>query len=331
MGAKAVNEEEKSLILTLHENGIKSVEIANKLGRHTTTICKVLKSFNINATNHHKLDEAEIDSIVELYINGKTIKDIHRLYKHLNISEGAINYHLRKRKVTRRNGKQVKLDHDYFENIDTEHKAYFLGLIAADGSVMKQQKSKNGYSHSLRLELMADDRYIIEHLKNELKSDLNVKEYKSSNNRSGWKEKHNAYIQFHSKKLFDDLGNYGIHPNKTVNLEALPSIDDEYMRHYIRGFFDGDGTVYLNSNYSEPRPIFGFYGTFDFLDNLQEYLISKLNINRRKITKQKDANVCFVTYSTKSNIVDFYNYIYEGANIFLKRKKDKFDIFIENN
>lgn len=232
-------------------------------------------------------------------------------------------------KITRKNGKQAKLNHDYFETIDTEEKAYFLGLIAADGSIIKHKKSKNGYSHILRLELMASDKYIIERLRDELKSNLQVREYKKAINRDGWKDKHNAYIQFHSKKLFDDLNKYGIGERKTTTLKKLPNLNEEFMRHFIRGFFDGDGCVYINYRYKVPRPHFSFYGTYEFLSDLKEHLVQELNLSNRKVHQKKTQNVSMVTFSTVSDVKNFYDYIYKDATVFLHRKKEKFDLYID--
>lgn len=329
IGGKPLNQKEKEYILELNSKGLKNVDIAKQTKRHVTTICRVLKSFNIEATNHKKLNQQEIANIIKTYSSGKTIEQISEQYPHA--TAGAVNYHLRKAGITRGNGKQVTLLHDYFETIDSEAKAYFLGLIAADGSAMKRKRSKNGYSHIIRLELMVSDKYIIEALKNELGSNLKVRDYKSSNNREGWKEKHNAYIAFHSKKMFNDLNKYGIGINKTINLKHLPNLNEKMMRHFIRGFFDGDGTVYTaSSKYKKPRPIFGFYGTYEFITSLQDYLINKLKVSKRKVIKQKDANVSFVTYSTIEDIQNFYKYIYEDATIYLHRKKEKFDLHIDS-
>lgn len=99
------------------------------------------------------------------------------MYKDKDITVGAINYHLRRKGITRNTGRQVQIDHEYFNIINSEPKAYFLGLITADGSVIKYQKSKNGFSYILRLELKVEDKYLLEIFANELNSNLKPKEY----------------------------------------------------------------------------------------------------------------------------------------------------------
>jgi hypothetical protein len=331
IGAKQIDKNEEELIIQLQKQGFKSIDIAKKLHRHPTSICHILRKNGIHNINNIKLKREEIDQIKGLYLSGMTIQEIHKKLDCLNVSEGAINYVLRKENVTRPNGKQATIDHNYFETIDTEEKAYFLGFLAADGCVRIEKKSQNGYSYCIRLELKVEDKYIIEKLRDELKSDLTVKEYIGQSgfkNKKYNKLKRNAYISFYSKKIFNDLAKLGIHPGKTFNLSKLPCLNPTMMKHYIRGFFDGDGTVYINKSYAEPRTIFGFYGTNSFLNSLQDYLIDINILNKkRKIFKKKVEKVSFVTYSTINDINNFYHYIYDSATIYLTRKKRKFDLY----
>lgn len=243
------------------------------------------------------------------------------MYKDKDITVGAINYHLRRKGITRNTGRQVQIDHEYFNIINSEPKAYFLGLITADGSVIKYQKSKNGFSYILRLELKVEDKYLLEIFANELNSNLKPKEYEQYyQNRS---KKHNAYISFHSKKIFYDLEKYGVVPNKTFKLNKLPNIPLQYMHHFIRGYFDGDGTVYFHNRYTPPQLRFGFYGTYDFLSSIRDYLVEYVGLNKVSVHKKKQSNVSMVTFAALNNIIKFYEYIYKDANIYLKRKKRK--------
>ena len=67
MSRNLVKDEEKKRILLMHKEGMKNVEIAKITGRHVTTICRILKSFGIDAKNHHKLTNDDINNIVKLY------------------------------------------------------------------------------------------------------------------------------------------------------------------------------------------------------------------------------------------------------------------------
>ena len=265
--------------------------------------------------------------IKDLYLDGKTIQYIHKNYFEGKCSEENINYILKQIGITRRNGIQAKLNHNYFSIIDTEEKAYFIGLLLADGSV--RHNKEKGESYSIRLELKYEDKYMIEKLTSLLESDNPVKEYKSDKSREGWKEKHNAYNTFNSTLMFNDLSKYGIIPNKTLKIQKIPDIRESLMHHLIRGYFDGDGTVYITKR--DKKLHYGFYGTYNFISNIKEYLMNVINISNNKITKQKNADVSFVAFSRQEDIKNFYSYIYNNATIYLIRKKKIFDDYLNNN
>lgn len=314
-------------MIELNKQGYKSIEISKILNIHPTTVCKNFKKWGIVANNHLKLTSDDKEDIKKQYLSGKTIQEIHKLYKD-KVSEGAINWFLKKEKITRPNGKKAVLDHNFFETIDTEEKAYFLGFIMADGSIQKVKKSKNGFSYVISIEIKVSDKYILEKFKNAIRSNLEVKEFKSERSQDGWKPKHNAYFRVFSQKMFMDLNKLEVHPNKTFVADKLPKLSKEMMRHYIRGFFDGDGTVYVSKSYREPRPIFGFYGTYSFITNFRDFLEQEINLKHRKVHEKKTQNVSMVTYSTIDDIINFYDYIYRDSTIYLHRKKDIFDKYI---
>ncbi|WP_421021935.1 hypothetical protein, partial [Klebsiella pneumoniae] len=81
--------------------------------------------------------------------------------------------------------------------------------------------------------LKSEDKYILDKLNQELNGTGKIYEPKKRNE---------ASLAYSSKELFDDLGKYGIVPNKTFSA-YVPAIDKELMPHLIRGIFDGDGTV----------------------------------------------------------------------------------------
>ena len=280
---------------------------------------------DLPSNNGKILTPPDRNLIKKLYLKGHTIRYIHQEFFKDKCSEYAVNDVLRSMNITRPRGATAKIKHDYFSTIDTEEKAYFIGFLLADGSVRHNKEKKNSYS--IRLELKYEDKYIIEKLTELLESDNPVKEYKSSARDGGWKEKHNAYNAFNSTQMFNDLSKYGIVPHKTLKLKKLPSVDEELMHHMIRGYFDGDGTVYITKNDSKLH--FGFYGTYDFITDIRDYLINKIKLNKNKVIKQKNANVSFITFADSKDIKTFYNYIYSDANIFLTRKKNIFDYYLK--
>ena len=320
-----ITKEDEDLILVLHKQSKTQLEISKIIGCDRPTIGKFLKKHGIKATCPKILTIEDKEFIEELYLNGKTIEKIHLDYFLGKCTLGCINSFLKRKGLTRPNGKVAKINHDYFEKIDTQDKAYWLGMIFADGGVYHRTET----SKSLRLELKISDRYLIDELSRSLGSPLKSKEYIG---KSTWKNikhndtlKHNAYCAWHSEKLVNDLSKYGVIPNKTLTLSKIPTeIPQELMRHFIRGYFDGDGTVYHYKDGNRIVIRFGFYGTEDFVGSILSKLKSiniGVNVN---VYNQKESNVSFFLCTAKQDVKNFYDYIYKDANIFLNRKKEKF-------
>ena len=142
-------------------------------------------------------------------------------------------------------GSNSKINEKFFDNIDSEEKAYLLGFFIADGCMQKEEKKKDGkvYSYSYRFTLSnsIDDLEIIELFQ---KSICPNKKIEFINDQRGVKfRKEQARLRWTSKHMFETLESYNIHPRKTYDNEFfLPKImSDNLLRHFIRGLFDGDG------------------------------------------------------------------------------------------
>jgi len=307
---KRMSEEDKKMIVELYNQGKNTVEIAKMLGRHDTTIGDYLKSINLKPRNVKMyFSNQDKERIIELYNDGLSTKKIGEIY---GVTDKTIAKILKECNIELRNcGIQTKIiNHNYFEIIDSEYKAYFLGIMITDGSIIQQKSRKR--SPAISLELQSQDKYII---------DLFEKEICGNSNTTKVNKKGNAVFRGVSKKMAEDLAKYGVVPNKTFKT-YLPKIEDKLMRHLIRGIFDGDGTVYINSN---GRLVFGFYGTNTLLNQLKEYLIKEINISNNKVVNKKQHNVSMLYFSKINDVKSFYDFIYQDATIYLKRKKDKFD------
>ena len=103
------------------------------------------------------------------------------------------------------------------------------------------------------------------------------------------KIKAGALYQFSisNEKLYDDVVNLGLTPNKSLTMQ-FPNIPNEFVRHFIRGCWDGDGSVYID------KPSQKIYASFvsgsrDFLEamvgNLVNAGLPERTIHRHKHTK----------------------------------------------
>ena len=170
-----------------------------------------------------------------------------------------------------------KINETFFDVIDSEEKAYLLGFFIADGCIQKEAKKKNGeiYSYSYRFSLnnSIDDieiiklfqKYICPHKKLEYK-----------NNQSGVKSKRKEQVSIRwvSKHMYETLNLYNIHERKTYdsNFEfPFDKIPKKLIRHFIRGYFDGDGCITRYVNIRTVSQHIEIIGTSDILNNILKY------------------------------------------------------------
>lgn len=222
---------------------------------------------------------------------------------------------MRKRHFTFDNqcSRKYHLNESFFEKIDCQEKAYFLGFIFADGSVSKTSKM-----NSLRIHLHPQDCDILNKFKNLLGSNAPII----------FDKKGYVHFSVFSKKLTDDLILLGAVPAKTFKIRfPFQIIPPELYRHFIRGYFDGDGCFTRNPR-QHSSVKFSITSNNFFVKELQNILVKRLGLNQVKLIKCKSDGIESLCYGGRNNFIKFYNFIYEGACIFLERKKEKADKFI---
>ena len=295
----------------MHSEGYNTVEIAKRLNRNNSSIGRFLRKNNLTVNySKCKLRKSDKEKIVELYQQGLTAKEILSLYNDKVQTENTIMSIVKQVGVNRPRGIVSDADKDYFSVIDTEAKAYYLGLLLTDGNVHKTKRNTEQYV--IQIDLKAEDREIIEKFKAEIHSSNQIRIYQNNN-------RNECLFGVCSTQMAHDLMDKGVFPNKTFEAELNFNIPPELFRHYIRGIFDGDGTVFV----SKDKLRFGFYGTHKLVSQVQEWLGEQINISQNKVFDKP--TVSFVIYQKKMDVLNFYNLIYKDATFYLRRKKDKFD------
>ena len=199
---------------------------------------------------------------------------------------------------------------DYFETINSEHKAYFLGLIISDGCIY----SKNNKQNLVGITLQDKDKYILDIFKKEIKTNKSI----TSDNRGC------SSIQILSNKMVSDLEVYGLCDNKSLKTIFPKNIDDKYYPHLIRGLLDGDGSVsfYARPNKkSHVKAIRFCQGNEQFLLDLVEYLKTHAEIKSVNLYKEKDS-LWSIAYRNNESMYKLIHYLYGNATIYLSRKKE---------
>lgn len=145
------------------------------------------------------------------------------------------------------------------------------------------------------------------------------KDFLASNHIFHKKEKA-IFLNLWNKKLVNDLVKLGIVPKKSLILK-YPRINSKFDSHFIRGYFDGDGSYHIDKKGQIRFEICS--GSFDILNSIQDILINKCGLSKTKIIKAKNSNTFRLGYKGNINNKKIYNFIYNDANFLLLRKKNK--------
>lgn len=249
--------------------------------------------------------------ILEMYNRGISRSEIQKAIGLKNLQ--PISRCLERHGIAMRNMRQYQLDQSFFDVIDTEEKAYIVGFICADGHVDK----KNG-----RVEFMIStkDIDILEKIKTAMGSNHPIERMMRKNpyQYSERKETEMCKLRLNSQDMCRSLSFFP--DRKTYNLDSsiMDYIPPELRRHFLRGYFDGDGSICYGAKYSSGiKYIIQVCGNEDFLLGTFGVLFPTTN----KMYKDLKAKQCWIwKVSSKKRVDDFLKYIYEDAVIYLERK-----------
>lgn len=222
-----------------------------------------------------------------------------------------------------------RIRHDIFSNIETELQAYLLGFYAADGNINEKRKT-------FRIHLQKQDSELVYLYKDTISPDartFTVEEHKTTGRNGKEIIAHESFgVDITSSKLCTDLVNLGIGYNKSYCDLHIPNIHESLIRHFIRGYFDGDGSivVWLAREKGKSDRVRGKFDICaksasilnEFIKFFAKYSI-KLNLNYLK----RD-DMFIVTTSNKKEVEKIYHLLYDNANFYLSRKFNKFDHYV---
>ena len=256
--------------------------------------------------------ENELKNIIDKYTSGITIR---QLEKDLGIPRKRISDILKNNNIPIRtnviNSRKYYHNEHYFDNIDTEEKAYWLGFIYADGFIESKRKM---CSQKFGICLSVKDKTHLEKFKAAIKSNNPIYDYIGSGyNRNGIFSK----ILLCSDITVNALKKHGVIENKTL-IVKFPNIDQNLVNHFIRGYFDGDGSIYyVNRKYKNGCNKIGisFTGTYDMIQSI----ISYFGYNR-KIGKKH--NAYYIIFSGKNVVNKIINSLYSNSIVYLDRKRN---------
>lgn len=237
--------------------------------------------------------EQKLEKYLSLVKKGCTTKEI---CTYLNVTRRTVLNYSKKTGIKPKSGKKKPdFNYNYFEEIDTEEKAYMLGFISADGYISSNERA-------LSFQINKKDIDIIKKFDKEIGANSNVTKSSTENC---------IRVNYCSKKMVNDLSKYGIVRNKTKKIK-IPNIKKDLIKHFIRGFVDGDGCI----GKGQVAITIGSENMFKSLMKVFE------SLNCGEVYGVKNKEYFTIQLSRRNSKI--IKWLYEDSNIYLDRKYDSY-------
>lgn len=295
-------------------NGRTIQEVAEQCGVSRSTIQSQISQYEIDTKKlqsialHPYKNKEWLKEKVEIHGSGNKISKIH------NLPTTSVNRYIKKYNLIPNDIKHpitLKLDEDFFEDIDTEEKAYWLGFMMADGYVYrKQTKTKDSYMVGIKLQ--KKDEIIIQKFKKTLKTNARIKKV---NSKRGEKTYEAREISFYSEKMAFDLMKNGVIPRKTGKETIPKNLKKRLLSHFVRGYFDGDG--------SSVGGVFKVCCSHFFYQELKS-ILTKEGIKVDFIYRYHLSGTEVLAVHRKREVEKIAKWMYKDATVYLDRKKENY-------
>lgn len=223
--------------------------------------------------------------------------------------------------------RKYSVDDTFFDTIDSQDKAYILGLLYADGCNYED-------TGIIKLDLVTEDEDVLIKIKNIMKYTGNINhyhdKYKEINGKI-YECKPYSRLCIRSKQLSEQLANKGCTNNKTYTL-AFPKkeiISDTLIKDFIRGYMDGDGGISYwidNKNTGHKKFQINFCGTTDIIQSISNILSNKFKCYPAISDRypDRDNNNLQMNICGNQVVKRILDWLYKDANIYMNRKYNKY-------
>lgn len=269
--------------------------------------------------------------IYQEYLSGKTVRELAKSYNiHVQTIYSFFYRHNFKLNEIPIKSRKYHVNDNFFENIDNEEKAYFLGFMLADGYVVENPNGQN----RIGMKLSNIDSALLITLKNLISKDYPVYEKENS-----------IGFLISGDKLYNDLVKLNCIKNKTYSNIQLPIIKKELYRHLIRGYFDADGSIGIRSARPKQRQINICSINKNILEDIKlifdEFSIDCNIYTERRLGKllphpntgklydsfRDMYRLTLLSHVSKCKLFEFF---YKDSTIYLERKYIKYKEYYEN-
>lgn len=281
----------------------------------------------VSTSFEHKysnITDEEKNKIINMYKNGLSVT---KIGEELKIHKNLILKILEENNIKRvHNGKRIyKLNEYYFDKTDTPNKAYILGFFYADGCNLPNKGT-------ISMSLEEHDKEILEKIRLEIGSERElefIEQSKRKNKNNNYKYKDMWKLLLFSSHMCSTLNDLGMIPNKSLKLEFPKWLNEELYSHFIRGYFDGDGSLccrYTKNN--QFRVVFTITSTNNFCGECLNILRERVGIGGEIYdASSKNGITKVLSISGSKQVKKLLEWLYQDAELYMRRK---YDIY-ENN
>lgn len=307
---------------TLYEQGRSLTKIAKLLGIDRNQLSLKFQQLGIRQqalpsdVKQAFTETEETNNIVNWYQQGMSIKQIslavgrstsyvYRVLQHYDVV------------VTDRVFKRYRLTWEPFHDIETQEQAYWLGFIMADGNVQISDRYSLEFGQSIK------DKERVESFANfvNTQSALPIEEKFV---RTNFASAGCLYVRvmIHDKQMVEDLISYGCVPRKSLVKKFPWRLSQSLWRHFIRGYFDGNGTVSYTQ--SSKQLSFGFTSSYEMCTAIENILLSE-DVVHKRVQLSCEGKAFGFRHSGNKQAQSFFHYLYCQATTYMQRKYDIFN------
>lgn len=212
-------------------------------------------------------------------------------------------------------------NHSAFREIDTPEQAYWLGFLAADGTI--------GDNGVVQISLAIKDIGQLEKWKLFVKTDAPIRYGHTSDNLG---ERDYCRINCCSAEIWSDLIRHGVAQRKTATVSWPHWLSTHLQRAYLLGYFDGDGG-FCNDKGAHPDAQWSIAGNPSFLLDAQAFMMTALSVKKTKLIKRSGTEVVrSLCYGGNCQVSRIALWMYRSAPIRMERKvKSLLDVLTINN
>lgn len=318
-------EQHKELVIKMINDGNSLYSIAKQMKCSNGCVQKFAKKHNlqskhkfiVNSNGPIQDKENEIRKLVE---EGNSIGQICKV---IGYGRSCVSIFL-KSKGLHTKDKTYFIDETYFKKIDNHEKAYYLGLLYADGCITNK--------NTIRISLQEGDRLVLDRFKMALKYEGPLYYVGPQLLKNKYITKPTIILSIGRISLYEDLIKLGVVPRKSLILKfpTEDQVPSEFINSFILGYMDGDGCIYQDSRHKNNFNI-SFLSNIDFIIGLKNVILNKFGVENKIIrhSKQSNVNTVKITFGKQQVVYNILTWLYKDSPVHMERKYNKYQEFLK--